>query len=308
MRSLLTVCAFIWGVYGVAPAQGAELLVVGDQSRPYYASFLQGMEEADGGFNISTISDNVLRDRQQKELPRADVIVAIGHRAATTMQAMRPSVPVVYSLVSTRFADAAIRDNEIRRPSAFLTLEQPISRVLALISVALPERRRLGVIYGPTSITVGAKLRQQALAAGFQLYEEKISSETEINDALKRLTKNVNVLLALPDPVVVNENTAKSLILGSYLHEVALVGVSHAVVKAGALMAVHTTPAQFGRNSAELATKLVSERNGAGTDIEFPRYFDVTVNYQVAKGLGLELPSEDILYKKIRQRETTRHE
>ena len=288
-------------------ADAAETLLVGDSSRAYYNAFLQGFVEASHGVTVANMSVDAVGRASRQELARAEAIITLGSDAAQKVIDLRVSVPSIHTLVTAGFAEHAIAAQESNSSnSTFIVLEQPISRILALIRVALPQGRRLGVIYGPTSESRGPELRNQAKLYGYTLVETHIKSDAEVGEALRTLLGQVDALLALPDPVVVNENTAKSLILDTYIHEIALIGYSHALVKAGALMAIHSTPAQFGMQAAELAGRQQGNHPIQQPQLVRPRYYQVSVNYQVARALGLDLPSEDILQERVRQMEVAR--
>ena len=97
----------------------------------------------------------------------------------------------------------------------------------------MPNRNRLAVIYGPSSKHYRNEVRRQASNAELLLTEKEISDPSQLGEVMASLKGNSEMLLTLPDPMVVNEGTAKTLILGAYLENLPLVGYSQALVKAG---------------------------------------------------------------------------
>jgi len=305
-KRLLPLLVFmVAGPWALPAAGAADVLAVGDPSRTYYEAFMKGFDEAGGpaGRHVVEVTNESVARLSKQELARFDAIVTIGSDAAQATMSLNTNVPMVNVLVSEDFADMLKeRDTAIASPSTLVVMEQPVERFFELVQVSLPNRKRIGVIYGPQSYKQAPVVREQARARGYQLVEAQISTDTEIGLALQNMVGKIDVLLALPDQVVVNPNTAKSLILDSYLHEIALIGYSHALVKAGALMAVHSTPQQFGKQAYELVADEAAREEQHST-IQYPRYFRVAVNYQVARALGIDLPAEEVLVDRLHKLE-----
>ncbi len=299
--AILFLLVFPW--VAMLPAGAAEVLAVGDPSRIYYGAFMEGVKENSGtvGARVTEVTTSSVGSMSPQTLAKYDAVLTIGTIAAREKFSFKPSQTIVHALVSEDILET-LRNSSAKgiAHSTLLVLEQPVARMLALAQIALPERKRLGVIYGPRSIRHAPDVRQQARLRGFQLVEKQVSNENEVGSALQAMVGQIDLLLALPDQDVVNPNTAKSLILDSYLHEIALVGYSHALVKAGALMAVHSTPEQFGRQAVELVSRRNVQDEG-GPQIVYPRYYQVTINYQVARALGIDLPSENELSLRLHQ-------
>jgi ABC-type uncharacterized transport system substrate-binding protein len=97
-------------------------------------------------------------------------------------------------------------------------------------------------------------------------------------NALRRLLSNSNVILAVPDAQIYNRNNISSILLTSYRQQVPLFGFSASYVKAGALAAVYSTPAQISQQVAEIISNLSSASSLPAP--QYPRYFSVNTNPQ----------------------------
>ena len=146
------------------------------------------------------------------------------------------------------FERIAAESGRRARPGSFsaLYLDQPLSRQLNLLRFALPGRKRVAALLGPESAALAPRLRSAVSRAGFELQMEQVAEEGDIVPALNRLLPGTDVLLALPDGLVFNRNTARPVLLTTYRHQRPVVGFSQAYVTAGALAAVFSTPAQMG--------------------------------------------------------------
>lgn len=237
----------------------------------------------------------------------ADLIVAVGTRAARALAAAESRTPVIATLIPGSAFERLVREypeaTQAKRFSAVF-VDQPLGRQMELVRQALPGRSRLGVVLGPDSQAQEKALAEAAATYGFRLALERITSGQELVPALSRVLGESDVLLAVPDPVVFNSGTVQSVLLTSYRHQNPMVGFSPSYVKAGALLAVFSSPAQLGRQVAEMLL-----RTGQGEALpppQHPRYFSVYVNHHVARSLGLQMEPEDAIEQKLKRLEARR--
>jgi ABC-type uncharacterized transport system substrate-binding protein len=280
------------------------VVVVGGENtyhRAVFAAMRQVLERTPADYELTY---RTLEQYQSSAEPAPAMLVSVGTAAARALAAAPRSAPLLCTLLP--------RGDYLQLPRAGaaemsgLYIEQPVPRYLALVRLALPQRTGIGAVLGPVSSslsgelqTVGARLRQPVNTV-------TIGAERELAAALEQVGTPAGVLLALPDPVVVNADTARTLILTAYHRGIALVGYSQALAKAGALMAVHTTPEQFGQEAGEMVQAALTAAPLRLPPARFPSYFTVSVNYQVARALELNLPPEEQLMHQLQQQEAAR--
>lgn len=237
------------------------------------------------------------------------LLIAVGTLA--TQEALRnpdPNVALLCVLVPrasfeamfAAFRAGARRPADTRRISA-LFLDQPPGRQLELIRQALPGRTRVGIILGPNSANELDRFSAAADTRGLTLAAEQVARETALFPALQRVLADSDVLLALPDPQLINAETARNLLLTSFRARTPMIGYSAAYVRAGALAAVYSTPAQLGAQSGEIARAFLS--SGVLPSPQFPRHYSVSVNAKVARSLGIGLDDEAAIHERIARRE-----
>ena len=120
---------------------------------------------------------------------------------------------------------------------------------------------------------------------------------------MDRVLDKTDVMLGLVDPIVFNRTSARNVLLTAYRWKVPLVGISPAYVRSGAIAAVYSTPAQLGAQVSEIIRDTIHENGQAIPTIQYPKYFRVAVNYQVAESMGLYIASEDELQEILSHRE-----
>lgn len=228
--------------------------------------------------------------------PSPDLVVSVGTAAfdgmLTGMQERGPAweaVPLLGTLLPQQAYRTAIeRLHPGRRPVSAVVLDQPFERQLDLIRRALPSRRRVAVMTGPQTRPYLKVLEREAQARGLELVPATdIAAPEDIFPALKQVLKQADVLLALPDTLVFNNANLRNILLTTYRARVPVVTFSPAYVKAGALLAVYSTPAQVAR---EVVRMLAHWRPGQPLpEPSSPGEFAVVANPKVAASLGIGL-------------------
>ncbi len=222
-------------------------------------------------------------EAQAQDAPR--LTITVGLAAARSVRERAPGAPVLHTLVSSHVARGLVADDG---PARVLHLDQPVARFAGLLGAAFPSNSRVAILLGPSSGTESDALRR-ALGERFALRMEVVTEHGELIPALERLLRQSDVLLAIPDPVLYNRFTVQKILLTTYRHAVPVVAFSASLVRAGAALALHSTPRQLGRQIGETIHALLRAGTSRVPPLQGPRYFTVTVNEQVARSLGLQV-------------------
>ncbi|MBB1074739.1 hypothetical protein HUU62_09985 [Rhodoferax sp. 4810] len=301
-RLFLWLWAVVWLLCGAAQAQtplaAARVMIVSSDTAPAYALAVQALTDAlvRKGVPRSDISQmfasELTMHLQSGQTIRPAVCVALGSEATQVLLAGNSKAPVLSALIPRRSFERLLR-NSGRVMSAQLSaiyLDQPLARQLTLIRLAMPQASRLGVLLGPESLANAPSLRVQAVAYGLSLSEAEIRIAEELSTGLPSLLEDSDVLLALADPLVFNSSTIQNILLSSFRARVPMVAFSPAYVRAGALLALYTTPEQAGQQAAEQVWQVLQGKPLPDRPIE-PNDFEVGVNTHVARSLGLAFDS-----------------
>lgn len=221
----------------------------------------------------------------------ADLIVAVGMKAAE-LAAAQIDTPVLVAMVPEagyRELLAQMPPQATHRMISAIYLDQTWDRRLDFLRAALPELRRIGVLYSPdTSIDIES-LRKDMARRGSSLVAEPVASADKLFPALERVLIGSDVLLAIPDSAIYSSGNIRNILLTSYRHNVPLIGLSKAYVNAGALCAIFSTPEQLGVQAGEMVFSFL--RNRRWPTPQYPVDFSIEVNQQVARSLQIELSS-----------------
>lgn len=276
-----------------APATAQVLLVLSEAGGAYeetaeaFRSELRRL--APGQAVVST----TLKDLAA--LGEHQLIVTLGTQAARSVAAQGQHPRVIHSLVP-RAAYDRIPGLREGRDSAVL-LDQPVGRQIDLIRLALPGFSRLALLEGRESGELVGQLAEAARERRLTVAREVVSQDSALYPALQRVTAEPAVLLATPDGGVFNSYSIQNVLLTAYRQRSPVVGFSAAYVRAGAILGLYSTPAQVGRQTAELARAAL-----AGAPLpapQSPRYFEVGSNPQVARSLGIALEDPEVLRARL---------
>jgi len=186
-----------------------------------------------------------------------------------------------------------------RRQVSAIYLDHPLDRQLLLVRALQPRAKSLGVLLGPTQRAAQPALVSATNAAGLSLNSATLNSSAELFSDLQSLLPTVDVLLLLPDPLVVNRNSVQNLMLSSYRQRVPTLGYSQSLVDAGALAAVFSTPQQIGKQISETIQSMLPGKNWELPPPVYPKYFSVKTNASVARSLGIAMPGDAILRQRM---------
>ena len=227
------------------------------------------------------------------------LVITVGSSAARL--AMESGLPTLNTMITRRHFESI--KEAYKSPVTALYLEQPFSRMLTLVKTTLPDRDQITVILGPTSKQMQQEISDACQVQGLRCTSVVVEDQAGLEQAQQFAASSGKVMLVLPDPQVVNGSTARNLILGAYRRGVALVGYSNALVKAGALMSVHSSPGQLGEDAAAMAIEVLQRGSLRVPPARYPERFTVSVNYQLARALQLDLATEASLTNAIERAE-----
>lgn len=276
---------------GVLPVQAAPLRVqvVLSERGGAYQEFSDALRDA---LRAQQVIVNVSDGNAAGD---ADLIVAVGMKSASASVAANK--PVLNVFVPKAGYDKLAKPAGGARSSA-IYIDQPLERQVSLLVAALPAARDIGVLY--TAPPPGlSSLRRLLAERNLQLHEQTVGPERSLFDALEEVLAKSDVLLVLPDIEIYNAGTIRNILLAAYRKQVPLIGISQSYVKAGALCAIYSTPAQIAQQAADAVGQFAA--SGKLPPSQYPKEFEVSVNAQVARSLDLPIKDAENLHGEVRR-------
>ena len=295
MRATARVLALIAAFSLAAPALALPQIhaIVADEAPAYGATVaavresLAGRAELSEGGLDTPVPDDAI------------AVVAVGAAAASSYVAAGDPRPLFATLLPSASWSAIVAAADSDHPRTAVWLDQPLARQIAFIRILLPPLRELGVLYGPESGSLADELHATAAARQMRVIGLVSEPDSEINGAVTDLLRRSEALLALPDPAVYNRYNVQSVLLASFRARHPVIGFSESWVHAGALAAIHTTPAQLGEDLGGVIGTWLDD--GAPLPpARAPARWTITVNRQVAFSLGVHVPPDGVLVERLR--------
>ncbi len=293
-----------------AQAPGVRVAIVSSQTGAPYMEAAQALVRQLESQGVPRSAIQLLNPADVASVPAATqatlkVWVALGTEASAALARARLNAPVLSALIPRRGFERVLRDSGRTASAQFnaLYLDQPLPRQLALIRLALPQARQVGMLLGPQSWPEKPALIAAAGASGLSLRAVRLDDDALLFDALQSILADSEVLLAQADPLVYNSNTIQNILLTSVRLKVPLLAFSPAYVRAGALLALYSTPTQAGTEAAHWVLHALAMRGLPEQALE-PADFEISVNAQVARVLGLTLDAQALrqALKRLEQR------
>ncbi len=227
--------------------------------------------------------------RQEGPPPRIAVAIGVGSLRGLIEAGAR--VPVLATLVPrVAYANLAVAAGQGGRPHSAVWLDQPAGRQIDLVRLALPSRQHVGVVFGPESRIFENEIHRAAAERGLTVVSARVDAAAQLSAALQKTLEDSDLLLALPDPQIYNGATIQNVLTSTYRRRIPMAGFSPAYVKAGALLALYSTPAQVGTQVGEIVRGFLAGR--PLPPAQGPRDFSIGVNVDVARSLGIAIGSD----------------
>ena len=212
---------------------------------------------------------------------RAGLFAAAGTEAATWLnRTLAPTAPLAYCILSDQVA-AGLRGT---RPLVGVWIDTPVGEQLALLGEALPEAKRIGLLY---------RSDNAASKAGI----EAVRRAAAAIEAL--MARGVDVVWTSADASLYELATTKSLLLTSPRKRVPVFGFSASFVRSGALLGLSVDAKEQRATAGKLAVMLLAKpasgtgnigRAANGANQPVGSNAKLIVNLVVAENIDIKLP------------------
>jgi len=231
-----------------------------------------------------------------------DVIVAPSRPAATAVQRLSRTIPIVFALAADPVGSGLAAS--LARPAGNATGLSIMNTELAgkrveLLKDVLPTLTQVAVLWAAPEGSPGTETLQtifretetSARALGVTLDVVKISEASELENAFATIGKRRHqALVVLPGTSVYGANISLIAEL-SLQRRLAAVGDNRGFADAGGLIAYGANWADQLRRAATYVDKIFKGMKPADLPIEQPTRLELVVNLKTAQALGLTVPA-----------------
>jgi putative ABC transport system substrate-binding protein len=274
---------------GHAEAAACEIVVVQSSEIKPFQQALDAFEETSGCIIKEVIfvqsSSSDLSARVRRLNP--DGVLALGLDALSRIQYVK-DIPIFYTMAANLPLTMQAAEN-VSGVSMIIAPDRQIESIRRL----LPQARRVGVLYDPSSTGQFVQdLIKAARAKSIEVVAVKTRSAQEVARLLDQFKDRIDVLLMPPDLTVVTPQTVEAMMLFSFQNLVPVISFSEKFVSMGALSSIMMVPADIGVQTGELVRAYFTQK-GAGLRVrEYARKSFLIVNPKIAKKFKILLSSE----------------
>jgi putative ABC transport system substrate-binding protein len=269
-----------------------------------WEALTQGLHELGYIEGETLVWENAIAEDQYERLPdlavglvhaSVDLIVAVGFYAVSAAKDATSTIPIVMPISGDPVALGHVAS--LARPGGNITglssqSPQMSAKRLELLRDAVPGARRVAVLWNgahPTKVLDYRETEAAAPTLGLTLQSLPVRGVDEFESALEAASRNgADALIVLGDPLM-NPNQGRILELAGRRHLPALLEPREAAV-VGALLTYGPNHPDLYRRAATYIDKILKGAKPADLPIEQPTKFDLVVNLQTARTLGLTIP------------------
>jgi putative ABC transport system substrate-binding protein len=271
-----------------APARAGVVLVLKSGSLAPYNATVAGFRSAHRGDVVEASLDegDAAAMIARVNAAHAEVVVAVGLKAAMFTREHFPRMPLVFCVVQN-WERYGLTGSWVTGVST----DVPAGVELSALHAAAPDVRRIGMLYGATT---GAELEREARSAAaashLTLVSRPIASLSELPDEARNLVAHVDALWMPADPMLATTEVFRFLLDLSLTQRKPLLVFSEALVRAGAFLAVTPDYDWVGARVAEAVQRIQTGDRAGDVPVTPLRHTRVVVNPSTARALGREAP------------------
>jgi hypothetical protein len=284
----LILCALMLLVECVAHADVLRVsLLVSDTSPPYKQLsdvLVKGASQSVNNFRIVDAGEPY------------DLQLVSGMKALDSVLGVSEK-PIVALMLPQSGYQTLLRKYPRGAESTAVFLDQPRERQMRFVRTMFPRARKVALLYSSDAKDNISAWTRAANESEIALAVHAVASRDDLFSALEGVLSEASILLATPDNAIYNSSSIRNILLTSYRWRVPMIGFSQGYVNAGAVGALFSTPEQIGLQAVEMIVSYA--QTGKLPQAGFPQDYEVAINDQVARSLGLDIPTPRVIKQRM---------
>ncbi len=240
---------------------------------------------------LKTIAQKFVADQ-------VDMVLAIATPSAITMASETQTIPILITAVTDPVAAKLVESNGHPGTNVTGTTDMtPVKAQLELLKQIVPGAKKVGVIYNSSEINSEVQVgiaKDAAAELGLEIVEATVTSSAEVMQVTQSLVGKADALYAPTDNMVAS--SIASAVAVAEENDIPFVVGEAGMVKGGALATIGIDYYKLGRQTGEMALRVIEGEKPADMAIESQKDLDVVVNLGAAERMGVEIP-QDIIDK-----------
>jgi putative ABC transport system substrate-binding protein len=285
------------------PAQASASLAA------LHEAFLQGLRElgyvVGRDILIEHGEGNLMSERYADLVRRkVDIIFTGSTRGAVEAKKQTQTIPIVFAGASDPVGSGLVAS--LARPGGNVTglslvpgLEMS-GKQLELLKEALPKLTSVAVLADAANLPTAGFLteaEQAARSLGIQLQPQTVRTGNELDGAFSAMQKRrTDALLVIPSPMLNDVPQRSRIVSFAAKSRLPTMYPYSEFIGAGGLMSYGPNLPDLFRRAATYVDKILKGAKPADLPVEAPTKFELVINLQTAKQLGLTIP-QSLLYR-----------
>lgn len=241
--------------------------------------------------NLQTIAQKFVSDKE-------DLVLAIATPSAISMASETKDIPILITAVTDPVAAKLVKNNDKPETNVTGTTDAaPLQEQLELVKKFKPDAKKIGIIYNSSEVNSEVQVdaaKKIAPEMGFEIVEATVTGSAEVMQAAQSLVGKVDAIYIPTDNVVAS--SIASVVSIAEKNKLPLIAAEAGMVEGGALATVGIDYYKLGRQTGEMALKVIKGEKPEGMAIESQKDFNIIINKGAAQRMGVEIP-QDLLAK-----------
>lgn len=238
---------------------------------------------------------SVLQSIAQKfSSSKLDLVLAIATPSAQAMASATQDIPILITAV-TDPVEAKLVDS-MEKPGTNVTGTtdmNPLKEQFDLLKKLVPQAQKVGIIYnaGEVNSQVQVKIAKEvAKKLGIEIVEATVTTSADVLQASQSLVGKVDAIYVPTDNMVVS--AAQSVIQVANQNKIPIIAGESSVVDKGGLATIGINYKNLGKQTGEMALKVLKGAKPQDMPIEGQKQFDTVFNKEALALLGIKVPEE----------------
>jgi putative ABC transport system substrate-binding protein len=284
-RNILSIVLFLMLLQGVAEAEQEIAALQSIKVAPYEQA-VEGVKSVCGA-KMKRIVISELKGADVAEQIfriKPDMVLAIGMAALSKVKVIK-DIPVVYLMVLNPQSILSEEEN-----ITGVSMNMPQEKQLRILREALPEVKRIGILYDPERTGPFVRSAQDAARRiGIKLVAMEVHSPREVPSSLNAMRGEIDIFWMLPDLTVITPETVEIFLMLSLEDNIPILTFSEKYVELGALLSIGIDAFDIGRQAGEMANAILSGKDVEGIKPVYAKKAVISVNLKVARKLGIRI-------------------
>lgn len=215
----------------------------------------------------------------------ADLVLAVGSKAAIAARLEIFDIPVVYTMVLHP------DKYDLKAPNMVgVSPKPPIGQQLGTLRAVMPNLKRIGYLHDPDkSPPLPSEMTAQAKQLGITFIDRQVRAAEQVPAALRDLLPDIDALWLMSDSTVLTEESFPFLLRAAFDRHVPVIGFDPEFARQGALISFWIDPADIGREAGHVAQGILMGPAGSASKTFIPKQ-RMALNLGAAEYLGITIP------------------